>query len=63
MNKPVLQWNTNDGFGFVKNLEKFRELHPTIRMDFLQDWIEELNEEYEYAKEQCLTLKNSSPSS
>ena len=45
--KPTLKWDLDSGEGSIGNLESFRqELNPVMRLDLLQDWIHDLQEEY-----------------
>jgi hypothetical protein len=48
MHKPTFKVNLNDAEGSIGNLTKFRESSSAVfRADLLQDWINELTEEYE----------------
>ena len=45
--KPTLKWDLDSGEGSIGNLDSFRQEFNTImRLDLLQDWIHDLQEEY-----------------
>jgi len=49
MNKLTLKASFSNGSGSVGNKEKWKKLDPLLRLDILQDWIAELEEEYKIA--------------
>lgn len=49
--KPTLKWDLENGEGSIGNLDSFREFDPIMRLDLLKDWINDLQEEYNFTLE------------
>jgi hypothetical protein len=55
--KPTLKANWSDGSGDIGNLEEWRKHDCLLRADLLQDWIHDLEKEYQFALTQCFPPK------
>lgn len=55
--KLTLKANFDEGTGSIGNLDAWRQHDALLRADLLQDWIHDLQKEYELAKAlMCLPL-------
>jgi hypothetical protein len=51
--KPTLKANWFEGSGEIGNLEEWRKHDMMLRADLLQDWIHDLEQEYQLTLEEC----------
>jgi hypothetical protein len=55
--KPTFKISMGDFVGVIGNMENFRKNDITVRADLLQDWLVDLQDEYDATLEEMNTKK------
>jgi hypothetical protein len=55
--KPTLKANWSEGSGEIGNLDEWRKHDMMLRADLLQDWLYDLEKEYQLTLQECFPTK------